>query len=216
MLIGNVQDIIGNTMPEPQEVVLRDIKTTVLNATQEDIDKSVFTRVRLEKSDFTDDTVDTAFVPPSLLLVNKKLYNYNLVKDIAPVVFVVTRNHSNNDMYITKCTKECRAKLCLLFMDNYLVLPGYINDSGRFALYNIKCVIDGYRSYKAGNLVTDKFIVINMFAYGVSYKSMHRDTLPLTYALRDMSRYLEKHCEKSEQDFDVVSAFDTVIDGYAY
>lgn len=176
-MFQNADTLINEAIPAPARLGLQSIKCQTLGVTQEEIDKSVFTTVRFGFDDFTE--YDRRYRLPKLLLINSNKYenDQGLVKDIAPVVFVLEPSRRTiGCRFMAQLTPDAQDRLRALFLDNYLVLRAYIRANGRaLGIYNTQYAVSRHHAddLLGGTLLCDNFYVVNMFILGQPYANRY-------------------------------------------
>jgi len=164
-------DFINDSVPDRDFMKTVNPKYRLLNVSEERYESTLFTAIEFTVDDFSFQHGVPASRLPRLIFVNKRQFDADpsVVADLAPVSAVLKFTKIDANLCgITCLKKEMVSTLRAQYLDNYVVMPGYIDTWRMFKPYR-NIVVNGWYHNKPA-ITAHAFNLVALSILGKTYK----------------------------------------------
>ncbi len=157
-------------VPVPVEYKVESPGSVLLGVPDDVLENTLFTRIKLDSSDFT----RTLRRNISLLLVKQNVVEKTpyAISGLSPAFIVLEGRSYLVDGLFTRQTSESLAKIKTLLKDHFLLLPLYLTVSGGVKPQGVNIALRNFYGGEAGRLWAKGFSCADIYIFGQSYFSL--------------------------------------------
>lgn len=206
IFVGGME-FLREEIPERKTSKVVSPRSAILGVSDEILDDVLFTRVKMQDSDF----ISPPKKLPRLLFMKRESLEKNpeAAARVSPLTLAVsTKNKSG---FITGCNEDAERKLSAIMRDSYLLLPLYPSPWRGLMPFGVDIVFRRmWRSAASGKLLAMAFACNGLFMFGERY-TMNNAAYRLEYFWNQYShsRIMEA-LEKNLCEFDIKNTTEAI------